>query len=46
LARLDPSLIGTIDAYGLAARIPEDMRFGNLVDAYAAFTRRAQSATS
>jgi MFS superfamily sulfate permease-like transporter len=43
LARLDPSLMGTLDGFGLAQRIPKDMIFGNLVDAYAAFTRRTAS---
>ncbi len=36
----------TLDSHGLAERIPADMRFGNLIDAYSAFTRRARSATS
>ncbi len=45
IARMDPSLIGTLDSHGLAERIPADMRFGNLVDAYAAFTRRTPSST-
>ena len=46
IARMDPSLVGTLDSHGLAERIPADMRFGNLIDAYAAFTRRTRSATS
>jgi high affinity sulfate transporter 1 len=46
IARMDPSLVGTLDSHGLAERIPADKRFGNLVDAYAAFTRRTQPTAS
>jgi high affinity sulfate transporter 1 len=45
LARLDPSLMVTMDAYGLGQRIPKDLVFGNLIDAYAAFTHRTTAAS-
>ena len=45
LARLDPNLVGTLDAYGSDERITPDHVFGNLIDAYAAFTRRSTPAS-
>jgi MFS superfamily sulfate permease-like transporter len=46
IARADTSLDVTLERYGLEQRIPADRRFGNLTDAYAAFTNRARAASS
>ena len=46
LARVDAGLMATLTSYGMDKRIPPDHIFGNLVDAYAAFERRPQPASS
>jgi hypothetical protein len=42
LARVDTSLLATLQKYGIDKRIGTDHIFGNLIDAYNAFEARAQ----